>query len=262
MFLVKGKKATPVFREILYGLNNHLREFVSVQGARLSAFVLTGSGAGLALYSYFVINIVPFTALGISCIILGFTIASLPRQIGGGPAMRAMLQGSILSVEALLGQSSVGRATYLPPTDDGMISAYVPLNGKSENLSQEEMRQAPRSLASDNQKGVLVYPVGSEFSRIPEFQDGFSLEDGLNYVLVESTEICSRVMAEETGNTIIVGMKDPDTDVQGQRYRDSLGSLPSSMAACVIAALHDRSVTLIEERRSGDRLIARFRLVA
>jgi hypothetical protein len=262
---VTGRKATPLGNEILLrlnGLRKHLRELASTRGTNFSAFVLTAFGLGLAFYSYFVIGIVPLAALGIACIILGFTTLSLPRRLGGGTALRVMLQGATLSVEALLGPSGVGRAIYLPPAGDGVISAYLPLNGKAENLSLEEMRRAPRSLVKEDQRGLLVYPVGSEFSKIPEFQDGFSLEDGLKYILVESTDICSRVMAEETGNTIVVGMKNAETDVQGQRYQDSLGSLPSSLAACVIATLHDRPVTLLEERRSGDRLIARFRLLA
>jgi len=176
--------------------------------------------------------------------------------------MRAMLQGATLSVEALLEQCTVRRATYLPPGDGGVIYAYVPLSPETETLSQNEMRQAPRSLVGNNQKGVLLYPVGSELSRIPEFQDGLSLEERLRYILVGSADICSRVMAEETGSLIVVGMKGADLNTQGQRYLDSLGSLPSSLAACVIATFHNKPLTLLEEKKAGDMLIARFRLLA
>ncbi len=123
------------------------------------------------------------------------------------------------------------------------------------------MRQAPKSLSGNGQKAMLVYPVGSELGKIPEFQDGLSLEERLRYILVESTEICSRVMVQEAGNIVVVGMKGAYPDIQGQRYRRSLGSLPSSIAACVITAMHDKPVTLLEERKTGDRLIARFQLL-
>jgi hypothetical protein len=109
---------------------------------------------------------------------------------------------------------------------------------------------------------MLVYPVGSDLSKIPDFQDGLSLEERLRYVLVESADICSRVMVEETGTLIVVGMNGADMDIQGQKYLSSLGSLPSSLAACIIATVHDRPVTLIEERKAGDRLIAVFRSIA
>jgi hypothetical protein len=68
-------------------------------------------------------------------------------------------------------------------------------------------------------------------------------------------------MAEDTGSLIIVGMKGADLNIQGQRYRDSLGSLPSSLAACVIAALQNKPVKLFEEKEADDRLIGVFRVL-
>jgi hypothetical protein len=264
ILFVRGRNVALGGRVVLRSLNilkKQLREFASTRGTNSSALILTIFGITLALYSYLV-GVVPLAALGISCIILGFTAVSLPRHMSGGPGMRAMLQGATLSVEALLEQCTVRRATYLPPGDGGVIYAYVPLSPETETLSLSEMRQAPRSLVGNNQKGVLVYPVGSELSKIPEFQDGLSLEERLRYVLVESANICSQVMAEDTGSLIIVGMKGADLNIQGQRYRDSLGSLPSSLAACVIAALQNKPVTLFEEKEADDRLIGVFRVLA
>ncbi len=263
-FFVTGKDSALVGGEVLYLLRRqgkHLRELVSTEVTSISALVLASSGAALTLYSYFIIHVVPFTALGISCIILGFTIISLPRHTGGGPGMRAMLQGASLGVEALLEQYNVEKATYLPPVEGGEVFAYVPLTPDIGAVSLSEMRRAPKTLSGNGQRAMLVYPVGSELGKIPEFQDGLSLEERLKYILIESTEICSRVMVEETGNAIVVGMEGAYVDIQGQKYRKSLGSLPSSIAACVIAALHDKPVTLLEERKMGDRLIARFQLL-
>jgi hypothetical protein len=239
-----------------------LRVLPSSRGTNPLALVLASFGTVLTLYSYFAVNLIPLVALGISCIVLGFTAASLPRRTSGGSGMRAMLQGATLGVEALLDQSPGRRATYLPPSDGGIVTAYIPLTSGTEIPSLSEMRQAPKSRVAENQKDVLVYPIGSELSKIPEFQDGFSLEEGLRYILVESANICSRVMAEDTGSLIIVGMNGADVTIQGKRYLDSLGSLPSSLAACVIATLHNKPVTLLEERTTSDRLIAIFRLLA
>jgi hypothetical protein len=241
-------------------LRKRLEVFISTKGTHSSAFILTGFGLALSFYSYFVIDVVPLAALGISCIILGFTIVSLPRHIGG-PGMRAMLQGATLSFEAQLEQCTVRKATYLPPGDSGVISAYIPLSPETKTLSLNEMRQAPKNLSSNNQKGVLVYPVGSELTKIPDFEDGLSIEEKLRYVLVESGNLCSRVVAQETGSRVIVGMKGADLNIQGQKYLESLGSLPSSLAACVIAMLHDKPVTIVEEKRDGDRTVAVFQLL-
>src|SRR2546425_2757988 len=263
-FFVTGRDSAMVGGAVLYRLkrqSKQLRELVSTRGISLSAMVLVSSGTALTLYSYFIVDVVPLTALGISCIILGFTIVSLPRHLGGGPGMRAMLEGASLGVEALLEQVTGERATYLPPVEGGEIFAYVPLTPDAGAVTLSEMRHAPKSLSGNGQKAMLVYPVGSELGKIPEFQDGLSLEERLRYILVESTEICSRVMVQEAGSIVVVGMKGAYPDIQGQRYRRSLGSLPSSLAACVITAMHDKPVTLLEERKMGDRLIARFQLL-
>jgi hypothetical protein len=231
VFFVTGKNITLVGSRVLgrlESLDRQLRELASTRGISISALVLAGFGTGLTVYSYFMVNIIPLAALGISCIILGFTVVTLPRHIGGGPGLRAMLQGATLSVEALLEQHAVRKATYLPPSNGGAISAYVSFSLETENPTLNEMRLAPKSLAGNGQKGILVYPVGSELTKIPEFQDGLSLEEALKYVLVESANVCSRVMAEETESLVIVGMKDADVNIQGQKYLDALGSLPTS----------------------------------
>jgi hypothetical protein len=248
---------------VLRGLNflrKQARIFNSIKGTRFSVLLLTSFGLTFSFYSYFIVGVVPLTALGISCIILGLTVLSLPRQVGG-PGTRAMLQGATLSFEAQLEQSTVRRATYLPPDDGGVISAYIPLSPETATLSLTEMRRAPKSLAGNNQKGVLVYPVGSELTKVPDFEDGLSIEERLRYILVESANLCSRVMAEETGSRIIVGMKDADLNIQGQKYLESLGSLPSSLAACVIAMARNKPVTLIEEKTDGNRMVAVFQLL-
>lgn len=265
VLFVTGKDSIFVGGKVLRGLSaleRQLRKLVSTKGATTSALVLMGFGTVLGLYSYFIAGIIPLASLGIACIILGLTALSLPRHVNGGSGMRAMLRGATLSVESLLEQSTVGRATYLPPADGGIIFAYVPLSLQPETLSINEMRQAPKSLVGNKQKGLLVYPVGSELNRIPEFQETLSLEERLKYVLVESANICSRVIVEDTGSVTVVAMERADLDFQGQKYLNSLGSLPSSLAACAIVALHKKPVTLLEERRAGDRLIARFRLLA
>lgn len=262
---VTGRSMTFVGGEVLRGLSGleiQLRKFVSTKGTTTSALILTSFGTALGLYSYFIAGIIPLTALGISCIILGLTALSLPRHVRGGPGMRAMLQGATRGVEALLEQGTVGRATYLPPADGGAIFAYVPLTPQPETLSIDEMKQAPKSHVGNNEKGLLVHPVGSELNRIPEFQEALSLEERLRYVLVESADVCSRVMVEETGSVVVVAMESADTDLQGQKYLESLGSLPSSLAACIIATLHNKPVTLLDEKKTGNRLIARFRLLA
>ncbi|HZY46779.1 MAG TPA: hypothetical protein VFE96_03175 [Candidatus Bathyarchaeia archaeon] len=59
------------------------RLLVSVRRARQSVIILSGAGLALSVYSYLVISVVPITALGILCIILGLTIESLSSDTDG-----------------------------------------------------------------------------------------------------------------------------------------------------------------------------------
>src|SRR5207245_11260433 len=134
--------------------------------------------------------------------ILGFCIIGLPSNLEGGTSMMDIPKESSLRVKASLEQCTSEKASSLPPVDGGEIFAYVPLTPDPRAVSLSEMRQAPKSLSGNGQKAMLVYPVGSELGKIPEFQDGLSLEERLRYILVESTEICSRVMVQEAGNIV------------------------------------------------------------
>jgi hypothetical protein len=171
-----------------------------------------------------------------------------------------MLQGAASNIEALLEPYPVGRATYLPPIDGGKVSAYIPLGLDGSSLALNEMRKAPKGIVGEDQKGVLVYPVGAELGKMPEVQDAVLLENTLRYVLVESAALCSRVKSEESRGLVYLHMRRVNARTLGSKYQDSLGSLPSSLAACIITTFLNSPVMLIEERKTGSDLIARFRV--
>jgi hypothetical protein len=241
-------------------LKRTLPRLASKRSYESSALGLSVFGTILTVYSYFLSRIVFLEALGVSCIILGLTAASLPRHTTSGRGMQAMLQGEPSNIEALLEPYSVGRATYLPPIDGGKVSAYIPLGLNGSSLALNEMRKAPKGIVSEDQKGVLVYPVGAELGKMPEVQDAVLLENTLRYVLVESAALCSRVKSEESRGLVYLHMRRVNARTLGSKYQDSLGSLPSSLAACIITTFLNSPVVLIEERKAGSDLIARFRV--
>ncbi len=210
--------------------------------------------------SLFVMKAVALEALGLSCIILGFTAMSLPHELTGSRSMGVLLQGTMLDVEALLEPYPVQRAVYLPPDTGGPVSAFVPLRPSDKPVGGDQMRLTPTRILEKDQSAVLVFPVGAELARLPEIQDAISLEKALQYVLVESTEVCSHVKVEERGDMIVVAMENVKVDTVAQKYLSSLGSIPSSLAACVIAALYKKQTSVIDERGVGHQNIARLRV--
>jgi hypothetical protein len=241
-------------------LKTTLLRHASSKGYESSALALTALGTILTVYSFLLTRIVFLEALGVSCIILGFTALSLPRHTTSDRSVHTMLQGSSANLEALLEPYSVGRATYLPPIDGGTVSAYIPLGLDASPLALNEMRKAPKGTVGKDQKGVLVNPVGAELGKMPEVQDGVSLENTLRFVLVESAALCSQVSSKESRGLVYLHMRRVRGRILGSKYQDSLGSLPSSLAACIIATFLNSPVMLIEERKTGSDLVARFRV--
>ena len=221
-------------------------------------FGLVAAGISTLSLSLFLTKAVAIEALGLSFIVLGFTALSLPRQLTGSQGMGALFQGAILEVETMLEPFSAGRAVYLPPEKNGRVAAYVPLTEDGGVPDFDEMRHASTRIVDPGQKGVLIYPVGAELATLPELNNGMSLEAALNLVLVESAEVCSRVEVEVGARMIVVAMENVKVDTRPPSYLRSFGSIPASLAACVIAVSSHTPVKVIDETGVGSKNIARF----
>ena len=91
-------------------------------GAGVAAF-----GAVVAFVSYYFLSSVPFAALGVACVILGGATLTLPESPIPSGAVRGVIHGSVMNVEALLEEFDVrAKGFYLPPKD-GQAVAFVPL---------------------------------------------------------------------------------------------------------------------------------------
>ena len=222
-------------------------------GVALSAF-----GAVVASVSYFALFSVPFTALGVACAILGLATVNLPEQSVPKRAVRALLQGATLSIEALLEEFNAdGKGVYLPPKD-GLVLAYVPLG--PETPSPEAVGRAPRRVVTeaDGVPVLLVFPPAAEVVRASE---PAGLEESLQRLLCEVTELCSSVKSVESDGAVVVEMKGVKVGTEAVRYRRALGSIPAGVAACVIAAQKGRGVAVASETEDGGATVATFRLV-
>jgi hypothetical protein len=220
-------------------------------------------GVAVSLVSYFALFSVPFTALGVACVIIGLSALSLPEQPVPKRAVRSLLQGAALSIESLLEEFDVReRAVYLPPME-GLVTAYVPLSHDGRRPTAEEVRAAPRRVVTEA-GGVPIltlFPPGAEVARAAELGEGQTVEDALSYLLVDVTELCSSVRAAEGDGGFIVEMKGVKEKTEAARYASSLGTIPTSLAACALAMLTGRPVTLEREESDGRRALAQVRLL-
>ena len=227
-------------------------------GAGIAAF-----GAVVAYVSYYFLFSVPFAALGIACVILGAATLALPESPVPSGAVRGVIHASVLNVEALLEEFDAReKAVYLPPRD-GQSVAFVPLSSNPHPPSVGDLMSAPRRLVSEagGVPVLLVIPPGSELVRASELSEASGLEDAIQYILTEVSELCSSVKAVTVGDRLVVEMTGINVKTEAAKYLATLGSIPASVAASVAATVNKKGVTLVSEAVDRNRSTATFRVL-
>ncbi|MDG6902847.1 MAG: hypothetical protein JRM80_12935 [Nitrososphaerota archaeon] len=226
-------------------------------GAGIASF-----GAVVAFVSYYFLFSVPFAALGVACVILGGATLTLPESPVPSGAVRGVIHASVMNVEALLEEFDVReKAFYLPPKD-GQSVAFVPLATNPRSPEPQALIDAPRRLVSDagGVPVLLVVPPGSEMVRASELSEASGLEDAIQYILTEVSELCSSAKAVVAGDRLVVEMKGIKVKTEAAKYLVSLGSIPASIAASVAATVLKKGVTLESEEIEGKNSTATFRV--
>lgn len=219
-------------------------------------------GASVALYSYWILLNVPFTALGLACIILGATLLQVPDTPVPASQIRAMMEGACVNIEALLEEFDAGeKAVYLPPRHD-RVYAFVPLSKNPGVGDINQLEKAPLRVLTEvrGEPGLFIFPPGSEAVRLSLLSEESGVEEALNYVLVDFLEVVESVKAVEDSDRIVVEMNSPRVETDFPRFTRVLGSMPSSLAGCVISKVLDRPVVFEDEEVDGDRVRGIFRV--
>ena len=220
-------------------------------------------GLPSALFSWFVLVNTPLTALGFGCMILGGTLFLVPSSPMPRETVRAMVEGACVGVEALLEEFDARLpCVYLPPRE-GRVVAYAPLSSSPGYTGVAAAMRAPLRVLSDVSGGraLMVFPPGSEIVRIAGLEAESGVEEALGYVLVDFLEEVERVKLAMEGDRVVVEMAGSRGETGFPRFRMVLGSLPTSIAGCVLTATLGKPVALIEEAASGKVLNATFRVL-
>ena len=212
------------------------------------------------IYSEWVLDNVTLTALGISVIILGSTLFFIPSNPIPSQQIRAMLEGSLINIEALLEEfDAQGKAVYLPPKD-GRVNAFIPIIEKSSSLNPDKI--ATRLLTSSpNEPGLLVFPPGSEIVRLALLPEDIGLEDALNYVLVDILEAANNVKVVFEKEEIALEIIEPRSMSDFQRVNHSLGSVTVSVAGSVLAQVIGKLIYFDREEINENKIVAFFNIL-
>ncbi|MBC7128091.1 MAG: hypothetical protein H5T32_07780 [Candidatus Methanosuratus sp.] len=220
------------------------------------ALGLVAFGSMLAGFSWLVLQSTPMTALGIGAAVVGASIAITPTSPVPSGAVRKLLEGSLLNIEAVLEDTgAVSKAYYVPDISESgaLVRALIPLGEGS--IAPPPPNQA---LAEGNAglvataggaEYLVVYPPGALLLKNEEL--GGDLESALIRFLVEESGLVESVKATEDGDAAVVEFAIPRSRAGSGRVRQVLGSLESGTAAAILAALKKAMVTVASEEDLG-----------
>ena len=108
---------------------------------------------------------------------------------------------------------------------------------------------------------MLVVPPGAELVRASELSESSGLEDAIQYILTEVSELCSSAKAVMAGDKLVVEMKGIKVKTEAAKYLLLLGSIPASVAASVATTVTKKGVTLTSEVTEGKNSTATFKVL-
>jgi hypothetical protein len=232
-------------------------------GKRLDRYLALGLGlaifgAPFAVFSFLILLSVPLTAIGIACVVLGASVALVPESPVPKETIRAMVEGSCASLESLLEEfNAKNKVIYLPPRD-GRVTAYV--STSDDQTKAWSAINAPTRVFSEveGEAALTLFPPGSEIVRLSEIGEESGVDDALSYVLVDFLEAVESVKSVEAGRRTIVSMSKPRIRSDFPRFNTCLGTLPTSIAGCILAQVLRKPVGLVEEQATNQQVIATF----
>ncbi|MGD0804219.1 MAG: hypothetical protein ABSA11_09120 [Candidatus Bathyarchaeia archaeon] len=235
---------------------------------RIDAYVsvglgFVGFGAPLAAYCYWIVHIVPLTALGLALVVLGVSVVLIPQNPVPTSVVRGMVEDACANVEAELEQFDAReKAWYLPPRD-GCVLCFVPLVADVKPAVVQAASRAPVKMLTESMgvPGLMVFPPGSKILRSSQLDGDAGLEDAMINVLVDYLEGAESVKVIKEGSRVNVFIKKTRLQTDFSRFNYVLGSITVSVLGCVAAQVLNVPVRVLDERTEGRNLSAIFEVL-
>jgi hypothetical protein len=193
------------------------------------------------------------TALGIGLTVLGVSILLTPTHPMPPHAVRALLEGATLNIEALLEELNITNKGYYVKAVDGRVYALIPISSDvGPPRGEFELKGFVTKI--DDRKYIVVVPPSTEIIRAQELSEA-KFEDALNYVLVDIAELAESVESVSMENHVIVSIKKPRSRLASWRFRNVLGSLEASIAASLLAKIYGVARVVDEVDRDHEKII-------
>ncbi|HLI46827.1 MAG TPA: hypothetical protein VKU94_06505 [Geobacterales bacterium] len=234
-----------------------MRSINSILGLSFSVF-----GALFAIFNYFITYSAPLISTGLAIMIIGIALSLIPDSSITQRTLKSMLHSSMLNIEAILEHFDIKNSAVYVPTKDKNVVAYIPIYTNPHTPSIESYYNAPKSILTrlGDTPAIMILPPASEITQSEEISREASLEESLNYIICELCELSDSVKLVEKGDEIILEFKNIKFMPEAARFKLCLGSLHSSIAACVIAIEKERAVSIIEDNGDLRKNIVKMKL--
>jgi len=221
---------------------------LGVLGAGLTVFASL-----LTIWSYLFLMNIPLTALGIGLLILGISILLTPPHPIPPHAVRALLEGSTLNIEALLEELNITNRGYYVKGADGRVYVLIPI-GRDTGPPIGEFEIKGLVTKIQDRKYLTIIPPSSEIIYVQELSEA-GFDDALNYIIVDLSELAESVETSTVGEYVVVKIRKPRGHVASWRFRNVLGSLEASIAASLLAEKYGIARIVDEVDMGGERII-------
>jgi hypothetical protein len=224
---------------------------------RLLGLCFCVAGAVFAPTSYFILNSVPLTAVGISAVMIGFTSIALSgtRPYLSPEACQLMLKTGMENTAALLEELGLrNKAIYLPSSmRNGHPQAVIPLK-EPENARELKDKILGRLIVrygpGPADMAIAVTTPGSMNIDLLETKPGPTageIEAAAAYILTGVLDIANSVSVTLDGGRIDVEVRGPRMRYEDIWYHRCLGSPIASIMAAVSSEALGRPTRIVEE---------------
>lgn len=227
---------------------------------RILGLGLCLGGTVFALISYFIIKLVPLTAVGISAIMVGLAcmgIANTRPYISREESEIILKTGMENTVELLEELGLRSKAVYLPSTmRDGQSQALIPLVYDREiQLVRSKIpgRLIVRYGANQNDMAIAVTTPGSKIIDMLETRPGpmsGEIKATVTDILAGVLDIANSVTVSMTGTQVDVRVGGARLNYEGTWYYRCLGSPIASIVATISSEALQKPVRIREESYS------------
>jgi len=227
---------------------------------RILGLGLCLAGTIFAPISYFVINSVPLTAVGISAIMIGFTCIALAnaRPYISPEACQLILKTGMENTAALLEELGLrNKAVYLPSTmRNGHPQALIPL-AEDEDIQWIKEKIPGRLIVryglNPDDMAIAVTTPGSINIDMLESRPGPTsgeIEAAVNYILTGVLDIANSVAVNLAGALVNVEVSGPRLHYEDIWYYRCLGSPIASIVAAISSEALGKPIRIKEESYS------------